>query len=289
LERAVEDSDARAAVTRRFLPALREIADNYARGTGLGLAADESGLLRSGAPTLNATWMDARTSQGPVTPRDGCAVEINALWYALLAHLEELEERVGRPAIAAQRRVQRERAGAAFLERFWLAREGYLADVWKDGVRDTAIRPNMVLAAALEHSPLSQSQRADVVRCARAELLTPCGLRTLEPRHKDYAGRFGGGPEERDRAYHQGTVWPWLIGSFVEAWLRAHGGGDDAKTFLRELLDGFGDLLERQGLLHVSEVMDGDPPHRPGGCFAQAWNSGELLRAYAMLDQEWPA
>lgn len=275
----------KGAVARRFLHALREIAENYARGTGLGLAADASGLLRSGSPELNSTWMDARISTGPVTPRDGCAVEINALWCFLLAYLEDLETRVGSAARAKELRVRRERAFAAFLDRFWLAREGYLADVWKDGVQDRSIRPNMVIAAALEWSPLTPGMRVDVANCARAELLTPSGLRTLDPRAKAYVGRFAGGPEERDRAYHQGTVWPWLTGFFVEAWLRAHGGGSGELQFLRELLDGFGEHLERQGLLHVSEVMDGDPPHRPGGTFAQAWNSGELLRAYALVER----
>lgn len=276
----------KGAVARRFLPALREIAEHYARGTGLGLAADASGLLRSGSPQLNSTWMDARTSQGPVTPRDGCAVEINALWCFLLAYLEDLETRVGSAARAKDLRARRERAYAAFVDRFWLSREGYLADVWKDGVQDKSIRPNMVVAAALEWSPLTSGMRVDVANCARAELLTPCGLRTLDPRAKAYVGRYGGGCEERDRAYHQGTVWPWLTGYFVEAWLRAHGSSAGQRQFLRELLDGFGEHLERQGLLHVSEVMDGDPPHRPGGTIAQAWNSGELLRAYDLIERD---
>jgi predicted glycogen debranching enzyme len=284
VEQASREPD---AVARRFLGGLREIARHYARGTGLGLTADESGLLRSGSPLLNSTWMDARTARGPVTPRDGCAVEINALWYALLAHLEELEGRIGRAELAREWKRARERAGAAFLERFWLPEQRYLADVWKDGVRDESIRPNMVIAAALELSPLTRGMRTDVVQCARAQLLTPVGLRTLDPRHPDYQGRFGGGCEERDRAYHQGTVWPWLIGFFVEAWLRAHGGRAEQKEFLIELLDGFGAQLEGQGLLHVSEVLDGDPPHRPGGTIAQAWNSAEILRAYDLIEG-WP-
>lgn len=278
----------RDAVAKRFLPGLREIARHYARGTGLALAADASGLLRSGSPQLNSTWMDARTSQGPVTPRDGCAVEINALWYALLAYLEELEGRVGRAELAREWKTARERAGAAFIERFWLPREKHLADVWKDGVRDTSVRPNMVIAAALELSPLTRGMRTDIVLCARAQLLTPAGLRTLEPLNAAYIGRFGGGCEERDRAYHQGTVWPWLTGFFVEAWLRAHGGKAEERAFLRELLDGFAERLESQGLLHVSEVASGDPPHEPGGTIAQAWNSGEILRAYELV-QSWPS
>jgi predicted glycogen debranching enzyme len=277
-----------AAIGRRFLPALREIAEGYARGAGLGLAVDGAGLLRSGSPLLNSTWMDARVDGVPVTPRDGCAVEINALWYFLLAYLEHLEQRGGDDVRARVLRATRERAGAAFLERFWIPSAGYLADVWKDGARDEAIRPNMVIAASLEWSPLTRAMRGEVLRCARAELLTAAGLRTLDPRDPRYQGTYGGGPEQRDRAYHQGTVWPWLVGPFAEAWLRGFGGGEDEKRFLRELLDGFGAQLENQGLMHVSEVMSGDPPHSPGGTIAQAWNTGELLRAYDLVER-WPA
>lgn len=274
------------ALARRFLPALREIAMHYTQGTALALRADAAGLLASGSPELNSTWMDARTSQGPVTPRDGCAVELNALWYFLLAYLEELEGRVGDATAASAWRERKERAGAAFVERFWLPRERYLADVWKNGARDASIRPNMVIAAALEFSPLTRAMRSDVLRCARVELLTPLGLRTLEPRHERYVGRYAGGTEERDRAYHQGTVWPWLLGFFAEGWLRAYGSGSDERQFVRELLDGFGPTLASQGLLHVCEVADGDPPHRPGGAIAQAWSSAEILRAYELVARE---
>lgn len=283
LENAAADPD---DIVRRFLPALREIAAHYAGGTGLALRADEAGLLVAGSPELNATWMDARTSHGPVTPRDGCAVELNALWYSLLAHLELCEARLGDALSAAEWKLRKERAGAAFVERFWLPRERYLADVWKDGRRDTGVRPNMVIAASLELSPLTRAMRCDVLRCARVELLTPVGLRTLQPRDERYRGRYAGGTEERDRAYHQGTVWPWLLGAFVEGWLRAFGNGEGELRFLRGLLDGFAPVLETNGLLHVPEVFDGDPPHRPGGSIAQAWSSAEILRAFELLARE---
>lgn len=278
-DRAQESAE---RVQEEYLPALLEIAVAYHAGTKLGIAADDTGLLRAGGPELNPTWMDARTSTGPVTPRDGSPVEINALWYSLLTHVEELLEARGERAAAKIWRGRRRRVGAAFLERFWLP-AGYLADVWKDGVADESVRPNMVLAAALEHSPLDRKQRRAVVERARAELLTPYGLRTLSPAHPAYRGRYEGGPEERDGAYHQGTVWPWLLGFHCEAALRAFGAGP---ALLRELSDTWGALeraLDRHGLNHLCEVFHGDAPHEGGGGFAQAWNTAEFLRARAML------
>jgi len=272
-------------IVARFLPALRLIAKSYRDGTDLGIRCDAQGLITAGDPRLNATWMDARTSKGPVTPRDGCAVEINALWYFLLAYLERLETAAGDMYASTEWRAAKERAGAAFSQRFWLARESRLADTWNAGVVDRSVRPNMVIAAALEWSPLTRERRADVVACSRAELMTPRGLRTLWPKARAYLGRFAGGPEERDRAYHQGTVWPWLLGFHVEAALAS---GAQTRGELRELLDGFAQHLTEAGIGHVSEVFDGDPPHRPGGTIAQAWSTAELLRAYRLLDERAP-
>ena len=273
-------------ILERFLPALREIAKAYRDGTDLGIRCDAAGLIVAGGPHLNATWMDARLPDGPVTPRDGCAVEIQALWYMLLAYLERLENACGNADAARVWGAARTRAGAAFLERFWLEKEARLADVWKDGVADRSVRPNMVIAAALEWSPLSREQRADIVTCARAELVTPRGLRTLRPRDADYTARYSGNTEERDRAYHQGTVWPWLIGFYVEAALRAQ---TVPAAELRGLLDGFADHLRSAGLAHLSEVFDGDPPHRSGGTIAQAWSEAEWLRADRLLREAAPS
>lgn len=266
-----------ALVRGELVPALAGIAAAYQRGTALGLAVDDRGLLRAGAPDLNATWMDARTAAGPVTPRHGLPVEIQALWYALLAFLAE---RDGRPWTAL-----RDRCGAAFVREFWLADAGCLADRVHDGAVDRSVRPNMVVAAALPRAPWTRAQRAAVVAKARAELLTPVGLRTLSPLDPAYRGRYEGGVDERDRAYHQGTAWPWLGGFYVEAALLATTGRGRSREAagLRAWLDGLLPELDRAGLDHVSEVFDGDPPHRPGGTFAQAWNTGELLRACALV------
>ncbi len=286
--RLLEVAQGDRSIGDRFLPALEEIARAYSEGTRLGIGCDEGGLVRAGTPGTNGTWMDAQVGGVPVTPRDGFAVEIQALWYSLLAHLEHLLDERGESARAKAWGEKRRRAGTSFLERFWLPGEergGYLADTWKDGVADRSMRPNMVIAAALEWSPLAREQREDVVRAAETELLVPFGLRTLEPRDPSYRGRYTGGPDERDRAYHQGTAWPWLVGFFCEAYLRAHGRDERRLERVREILRGFEPCVEQFGLLHVSEVFDGDPPHRPGGCIAQAWNTGELLRAWSLVEE----
>lgn len=268
-----------ALVRDSLVPALRRIADAYFAGADLGLGTDASGLLMAGRPDLNATWMDARTHKGPVTPRDGLPVEIQALWYSLLAFLVERGE--------ARFLAARDRCGESFVRRFWLAKDGWLADRVHDGVPDASVRPNMVIAAALPLSPFSVAQRAAVVQKARDELLTPRGLRTLSPGDPAYRGRYEGGGEQRDGAYHQGTVWPWLGGFFVEAALRAATKKQlpQVTAELRAWLEGFVAECDRAGLDHVSEVFDGEAPHRPGGTFAQAWNTGELLRALALLAQ----
>lgn len=303
VQRYAEAPGADAARVRdRYAPALRAIADAYRAGTDLGLAVAADGLLHAGRDDLNATWMDARTSRGPVTPRAGQPVEIQALWFALLDWLVAQGHQ--------DLREPRDRCGESFVRRFWLPQAdtgggsrartgGHLADCVQGEFVDASVRPNMVLAAALPRSPLTAAQRQGVVDKAARELLTPRGLRTLSPADPRYVGRYAGDPERRDGAYHQGTVWPWLLGGYVEAALRAaelldaSAAGRRRPTPaaaraviapLRELLAGFADELDRAGIDHVSEVFDGDAPQRPGGTFAQAWNTGELLRALQLLE-----
>jgi glycogen debranching enzyme len=267
----------RRGVAREFLPALRSIVDAYRRGTELGLFVDGEGLLHAGTPELNATWMDARASDGPVTPRAGCAVELCALWCQLL-------DFVARTSGDADIAALSQRADASFRARFWIEELRYLGDTWNDGRLDKSVRPNQVIAAALPHSPLTLAERRDIVRRSELELLTTRGLRTLAPKNPAYVGRYSGGPDQRDRAYHQGTVWPWLFGFHVEATVRAFPGDDERCSRLASLLADFLPHLVGQGLGHVSEVFDGDPPHRPGGTIAQAWSVAELLRASCLLE-----
>jgi predicted glycogen debranching enzyme len=273
----------RDEIVAGFLPALLDIARHHLEGIPeLALECDATGMIVLGDPRGSGTWMDARVADEPVTPRDGCPVEINALWHSLLCMVARLHARAGKNSEAAAWRARADRQGEAFLARLWLDDEAYLADRWSpESGADPSIRPNMVLAAALRDSPLSDEQRRGILAVAECELLTPRGLRTLAPSDPAYRGRYEGDTKARDEAYHQGTVWPWLLGAYVEASARV--GGDPQRS--RALLDGVLEELDEIGLDHVSEVFDGDEPRRGGGCFAQAWNSAELLRAYWILDR----
>jgi predicted glycogen debranching enzyme len=272
-----------ALLRRRLYPALAEIVRGHRDSTADDVFLDDGGLLVGRSTTTAATWMDAVTDGVAVTPRSGCAVELNALWCFLLEYAARLAKRAGARADAHEFDAMKRRAHAAFLARFWRPDELRLADAWKDGVADLSVRPNMVIAAALEFSPLSKEQRAACVDLARAELLTPRGLRTLSPRDPRYRGRYDGDVRSRDAAYHQGTVWPWLSGFYAEAYLRAHGRGAGSKRHIREHLDGFGPHFVERSLGQVSEVFDGDPPHHAGGTWAQAWSVAELQRAWALV------
>ena len=273
VQRLADASADQGAVRDEFGPVLRSIAESYVRGTELGLRVDGEGLLRAGSPDRNATWMDAQTSSGPVTPRAGQPVEIVALWCALRSQLGAW--------YGGTWQREAERAASAFVRRFWNERDQCLFDC-RDGDRvDAAVRPNMVIAAALRLSPLTLAQRAAIVRRADSALRTPCGLRTLSADHPAYHGRYEGPTDERDAAYHQGTVWPWLSGFYVEAAFRAAPVDEQeaVRARMSAWLQGFVGELDRAGIDHVSEVYDGDAPQRPNGTFAQAWNTGELLRA----------
>ncbi len=273
------------AVAAEFRDPLASIAEAYLAGAELGLQVTAQGRLLAGSQDLNATWMDAMVHGDPVTPRSGSPVELQALWYQLLQHLAELDEASGRDEDARRWRGEAEKAGQVLCEDFWLEDLGYLADrIDETGLPDPTVRPNAVLAAAMTYSPLKPSQRSAVVQKALDELLTPRGLRTLSPHDPEYVGRYEGSPEARDAAYHQGTVWPWLLGFLVEAALTVFPPGGARMRRLRKVVDGFSDHLAEHGLGQISEIFDGDPPHRPCGTPAQAWSVSEVLRALHLLD-----
>jgi predicted glycogen debranching enzyme len=265
-------------------PALAAIARGNRDSQAGDVRMDDGGLLAAKTGLTAATWMDAVNGGVAATPRDGCAVEVNALWCFLLDYLARIAKGAGRTRDLREWTAMKRRAWKSFAERFWLEDERRLADCWQGGVADRSVRPNMVIAASLEFSPLSRPQRAAVVAVARAELLTPRGLRTLSPRDPAYRGHYEGDVHSRDAAYHQGTVWPWLLGPYAEAHLRANGRGAAARRHVRELLEGFAPHLGEGALGQVAEVFDGDPPHRPGGAWAQAWSVAELLRAWALTE-----
>jgi predicted glycogen debranching enzyme len=266
------------AALAEFWTTLVAIVDAYERGTRFGIGVDAAdGLLRAGVSGAQVTWMDAKVGDDVITPRIGKPVEINALWYNALRALAELAPRAG--ADPARYAAAAERVCASF-GRFDETGSGGLFDVIDGpGGDDASIRPNQIFAVSLHYSPLSlERQRAVVDLCAR-ELLTSHGLRTLSPRDPRYLGKYAGAPAARDRAYHQGTVWPWLIGPFALAHARAHGNREAALAFLEPLLE---HVLER-GVGTLPELAAGDPPFAFGGAIAQAWSVAEVLRAWHLL------
>jgi predicted glycogen debranching enzyme len=258
-------------VQEELYPCLVEAMDWHLRGTRHGIHADTDGLLLAGEPGVQLTWMDAKIGDWVVTPRHGKPVEIQALWYNAIRTLEEFALRFGDTARAVQmdelaRRVQRN-----FLAQFWDPQRGYLLD----NTDDASIRPNQIFAVSLHFSMLDQDQAAAVVGTVEQHLLTPLGLRSLSPQDPAYRGRYTGGVYERDSAYHQGSVWLWLMGPFLTAYARVHPGSPR----LRELLNGLEGHLREAGVGQMSEIADGNAPFTPRGCFAQAWSVAELLRA----------
>jgi glycogen debranching enzyme len=270
-----------------FWPVMKRIIGRFIAGTRFGIGIDARGLLHAGEGGTALTWMDATVGGAPVTPRHGYAVEINALWYNALCFTRELATEFGDPEWSFANLIPLLRR--SFRETFWIPEGGYLGDVFNNGVLDRAVRPNQIFAVSLPFSPLDPAEKAGVVRTVREHLLTPCGLRTLSPADPAYRGRYRGNAAERDSAYHQGTVWPWLLGSFGEATLRVAEDREQEKEkeSLRKHVRNFlqSHLIEA-GIGSVSEVFDGDLPHRPGGCIAQAWSVAELIRLYLLLRRE---
>jgi predicted glycogen debranching enzyme len=269
---------------RLLLPKLQDIVEHQLRGTQYGIGVDpKDGLLRQGAHGYQLTWMDAKVGDWVVTPRRGKAVEINALWYNALRLLEQWVRAEQNDQAAKSLGDHAERARRSFNERFWYAAGGYLYDV-VDGEEgdDAACRPNQVFAISLAHPILIRERWEPVMQVVHERLLTPVGLRSLAPGHPDYKAQYDGDLRARDAAYHQGTVWAWLIGPFIDAWLRVHQNDfEQARGFLQ----GFVAHLSEACVGSVSEVFDAEPPYTPRGCVAQAWSVAEVLRGWVKTGQ----
>ena len=259
---------------------LADIIAWHERGTRYGIHLDSDGLLHAGEAGVQLTWMDAKVGDWVVTPREGKPVEIQALWHNALRVMAHFSSVFGEPIQSSRYSSLAERARARFSEAFWNESAGCLHDVVSGDGADSSIRPNQIFAVSLPYPLLSDEQALRVVEVVEWELLTPFGLRTLSPRDPRYQGRYDGDPRSRDGAYHQGTVWPWLLGPFLSAYVKVHGGNEQARRRADQFLDPLREHLRQAGLGQISEVFDGDAPHRPGGCFAQAWSVAEVLRTY---------
>ncbi len=262
-----------ATVRDVLYPRLVEAMDWHLRGTRYGIRAEEDGLLHAGEPGVQLTWMDAKIGDWVVTPRIGKPVEIQALWYNAICTLSELAGRFGDSERAEELAGLAARAKRAFIEQFWDAGRGYLLD----NTDDASIRPNQIFAVSLPYTMLDEAQARAVVETVERHLLTPLGLRSLSPEDAAYRGHYQGGVFERDSAYHQGSVWLWLMGPFVSAYARVNPGS----ARMAELVNGMRPHLREAGVGQMSEIADGDAPFTPRGCFAQAWSVAELLRAAA--------
>ena len=263
--------------------ALVDIIDWHARGTRYGIRVDSDGLLASGEEGAQLTWMDAKVGDYVVTPRGGKPVEIQALWYNALGVMKELANRFGYGGNEKRFGEMASRARRSFNNQFWNEKAGCLYDVVNHEARDASIRPNQIFAVSLAHTMLSRDKAKRVVEVVERELLTPFGLRSLSPSDTQYANRCEGDMLSRDISYHQGTVWAWLMGPFITAYIKVNSQtasrANRARARAAGWLTPFKDHLSDAGLNHISEIFDADGPHTPRGCIAQGWSVAEVLRA----------
>jgi predicted glycogen debranching enzyme len=277
LKRYLDVTDDRVTL-KQLLPKLKDIIDHHVAGTRFGIGVDPAdGLLKQGAEGYQLTWMDAKVGDWVVTPRRGKAVEINALWYNALKLLEGWVAEEEGAAEAKKFADHAAKARDSFNRRFWYEQGGYLYDVLDgpDGTNDASLRPNQVFAISLDHPVLDRARWEPVLGVAREKLLTPEGLRSLAPGSPDYKPKYFGDLRTRDAAYHQGTVWAWLIGPFVDAWVRTY---PDDRAGAAKFLEGFRAHMSEACVGSISEIFDAEPPYTPRGCIAQAWSVAEVLR-----------
>jgi predicted glycogen debranching enzyme len=266
------------AFVKELFPTLAEIVEWHVRGTRYQIHVDAAdGLLYAGEPGVQLTWMDAKVGDRVITPRIGKPIEVNALWLNALATMTQFARLLRRPTATYEALIKRARKG---FQRFWNEAAGYCFDVLDGPIgNDAALRPNQILAVSLPESALTEEQQRAVVDACARHLLTSYGLRSLVAEDPAYRGHYAGSPAERDAVYHQGTVWGWLLGPFVQAHMRVYNDAAQAAQFLAPIEH----HLQVHGLGTASEIFDGDPPFTPHGCIAQAWTVAEVLRTWTAL------
>jgi len=265
-------------VLRELLPVFEDIVAWHERGTRYGIRVDDDGLLRAGEPGVQLTWMDAKVGDWVITPRHGKPVEIQALWYNALSILADLRKRAGQAEESAALLGRAKQVKERFVAAFWNESASCLYDVVDGDAKDASIRPNQIFALSLPYPLLPKDKARAVLAIVEEQLLTPYGLRSLAPTDPHYRGRYEGGPAARDASYHQGPVWSWLLGPYADALVKTNGAVGKPKA--RKAIEAIAPHLREEGLGTISEIFDGDFPHTPRGCPAQAWSVGEALRVW---------
>jgi predicted glycogen debranching enzyme len=262
---------------------MKQILSAYKEGTNYGIKMLDNGLICCGESGLALTWMNAYANGKPITGRYGCAVEVNALWYNALMFSLEVATLAKDKEFVNEWKPIADNFPTVFKDTFWSKKMGYLCDVVNHGVQDWSVRPNMILATSLPYSPLSEKIRELILEKIKVELLTERGVRTLSPNDPRYEGIYQGNQFERDEAFHQGTVFPWIFGHFVEGYLSVH--KHSKLSMIKRLYEGFEETIQEHGLGTISELFEGDPPHKAGGAISQAISVAELLRANFIIQK----
>lgn len=277
LQQYIKFTGDQKTIKNRYIKPMKNILDGFIHGSDFDIHVLENGLLTGGQEGIALTWMDAVNSDGPVTPRIGCPIEVNALWYNALCFYHEL-------TFEGEYQELADKVKTSIISEFWDENRGYLADYIHEGYKDWSIRPNMVIATSLHYSPLEEYQMNSILEIAKSKLLTERGLRSLAPDDPGYKGYYHGTQFTRDLAYHNGTVWVWLLGQFVDGYLRLH--GESGRGLISKIVKGFDGVMTQYGVGTVAEIYDGDPPHRPKGAISHASSIAELLRIMSIVKKE---
>ncbi|WP_299582581.1 amylo-alpha-1,6-glucosidase [uncultured Sunxiuqinia sp.] len=267
-------------IWEKYGQAMKQILDAYRNGTNFNIRMNHLGLIEGEAENMALTWMDSYVGGKPVVQRAGMPVEVNALWYNTICFALELAQAVGDKAFVKEWEALPKQIADSFIQEFWCEEHGYLADSVRGDKKDWSVRPNMVIAAALDYSPLDREKQKQILSVAKQQLLTPRGLRTLSPESNDYEGICAGSVAEREKTLHMGTVWPWLLQFFVEGYLKIHKRG--GLPFVKKIIEGFEEEMTEHCIGTIPENYNGNPPHKGKGAISQAWSVSALIRAYKM-------
>ena len=283
IQKYAEYTNSLNSIWKLYGPKFKKILNGFKEGTNFNIKMHDNGLVFAGEQGHALTWMDAVVHGKPVTPRIGYNVEINALWYNAISFALETAQIAKDKAFINEWKDVPALIKKSFVETFWDDKKGYLADYVNGEYKDWAVRPNQVIATSLPYSPIDEDIRKAILDVVERDLLTPQGLRTLAPKHPEYKGIYEGDQASRDYAYHQGTVWPWLLGHFAEGYLKIH--EQSGVSLITKLYEGFKEDMKTHGIGTIPEIYDGDPPHRPKGAISQAWSVAEVIRMKTMIDK----